>query len=149
MLTLSLGSQLAFAQPEERLVDFSRPGRPTMMVYVWGAVGQPGIWKVETDVDFLEMLTAAQVPNIGQSSSQTKEKVIIHVYRGGVSRRTEIYSSDVKKMLSEGSAYPTLQEGDIIFLESSSKQKFGLNTVLSAIGAASALVLLIIRIGNL
>jgi hypothetical protein len=104
---------------------------------------------VETDVDFLELLTAAQVPNVGQSSSQTKEKVVIHVYRGAVSRRTEVYSSDVKKMLSEGQALPSIQDGDIIFLESTSKQRFGLNTVLSAIGAASALVLLIIRIGNL
>ena len=149
VVLLMFTSTLALAQPEERMVDFSRPGRPTMMIYLWGAVSSPGIWKVETDVDFLELLTAAQVPNIGQSNSQTREKVFIHVYRGTVSRRNEIYSADVKKMLSEGSAYPALQAGDIIFLETESKQRFGLNTILAGIGAASALVLLIIRIGNL
>lgn len=149
VVLLMFSSTLVLAQPEERIVDFSRPGRPTMMIYLWGAVSSPGIWKVETDVDFLELLTAAQVPNIGQSNSQTREKVFIHVYRGTVSRRNEIYSADVKKMLSEGSAYPALQAGDIIFLETESKQRFGLSTILSGIGAASALVLLIIRIGNL
>ncbi len=149
VVLLAFTSSLALAQPEERIVDFSRPGRPTMMIYLWGAVSSPGIWKVETDVDFLELLTAAQVPNIGQSNSQTREKVFIHVYRGTVSRRNEIYSADVKKMLSEGTAYPALQEGDIVYLETESKQRFGLSTILSGIGAASALVLLIIRIGNL
>jgi hypothetical protein len=70
------------------------------------------------------------------------------MFTGTVSRRNELYTADVKKMLSEGTAYPALQEGDIVFLETKSKQRFGLSTILSGIGAASALVLLIIRIGN-
>jgi hypothetical protein len=80
-VVLAFSSSLCVAQPEERIVDFSRPGRPTMNIYLWGSVSSPGIWKVEADVDFLELLTAAQVPNLGQSNSQTKDKVIIHVYR--------------------------------------------------------------------
>ncbi len=149
VIALLATSTVCMAQPDERVVDFSRPGRATMKIYLWGNVSQPGIWKVENDVDFLELLTTAQVPSVGQNNYQTKDKTVVRVYRGRVSRRTEVYAAEVKELLQNGSAYPALQDGDIIYLETTTKQRFGLNTFLSAVGAASAVVLLAIRLGNL
>ena len=120
-----------------------------MMVYLWGSISQPGIWKVETDVDFLELLTAARVLSLGERSYQTKERVIVRVYRGTVSRRSEIYTAEIKELLGRGSPYPPLQAGDIVYVETITRQRLGFATFFSAIGAASAVVLLIIRLGNL
>ena len=139
----------ANAQPDERLTDFSRPGRPTMMVYVWGTATTPGIWKVEQGVDLIQLLSAAQIPNIGNIDQSSKQTVYLRIYRPTGGRRVEIYKSEIKKMIAAGNNYPMLQEGDILFLETITKNRFSLQTIFSAIGAAASLTLLIIRINQL
>jgi len=139
----------AYSQPEERLTDFSRPGRPTMLVYVWGTASISGIWKVEQGVDLIQLLSAAQIPNIGAVEQTSKQTVYLRIYRPSGGRRVEIYDSEIKKMIAQGSNYPSLQDGDILFLETVTKNRFNLQTIFSAIGAAASLTLLIIRVNQL
>ena len=146
LLFLIAGVDTAQAQQEGKITDFSRPGRPTMMIYVWGTASTPGIWKVERDVDFLELLSAAQIPNFANIESTSKQTVNVRVYRTTGGRRVEIFASEMKKLLTDGKDYPGLQEGDIILLETITKQRFNLQTIFSAIGAAASIVLLIIRL---
>lgn len=144
------GFQLdASAQSEERITDFSRPGRPTMFVYVWGTAATPGIWKVEKDVDLLELIASAQIPNFGNSDNTTKSTVTLRIFRTQGGQRSEIFASEVNALIKAGKAYPPLQENDIIMIETKSKQRFNLQTVFSAIGAAASLVLLAIRVNQL
>ena len=137
------------AQAEERITDFSRPGRPTMLVYVWGSSSTPGIWKVEQDVDLLELLSSAQIPNFGSTDNSSKTTVNVRVFRSSGGNRVEIFQSEMNDLLLSGKIYPELQENDIIMIESKTKQRFNLQTVFSAIGAAASLVLLVIRINQL
>lgn len=137
------------AQSEERVTDFSRPGRPTMFVYVWGTASTPGIWKVEKDVDLLDLMSSAQVPNFGAIDNTTKSTVTMRLYRTTGGQREEIFQSEMNALLTSGKTYPSLQENDIILIETKTKQRFNLQTVFSAIGAAASLVLLAIRINQL
>ncbi len=137
------------AQSEERITDFSRPGRPTMFVYVWGTASTPGIWKVEQDVDLLELVASAQIPNFGNTDNQTKSTVTLRIYRTAGGERVQVFSSEINELLKSGKSYPPLQENDIIMIETKSKQRFNLQTVFSAIGAAASLVLLAIRVNQL
>lgn len=136
----------AVSQSEERITDFSRPGRPTMFVYVWGTASTPGIWKVEQDVDLLELLASAQIPNFGNSDNTTKATVTLRLFRDSGSQRQEIFKSEVNELLTSGKSYPDLEADDIIMIETKTKQRFNLQTVFSAVGAAASLVLLAIRI---
>lgn len=137
------------AQSEERITDFSRPGRPTMFVYIWGTASTPGIWKVEKDVDLLDLMSSAQIPNFGASDNTTKSTTTMRLYRSSGGQREEIFQSEMNELLTSGNTYPSLQENDIILIETKSKQRFNLQTVFSAIGAAASLVLLAIRINQL
>ncbi len=139
----------ALAQSEERITDFSRPGRPTMFVYVWGTASTPGIWKVEQDVDLLELMASAQIPNYGNTDNQTKSVVTVRIYRTAGGDRVQVFSSEINELLKSGKSYPPLQENDIIMIETKSKQRFNLQTIFSAIGAAASLVLLAIRVNQL
>ena len=146
---LALTSFEVAAQSEERVTDFSRPGRPTMFVYVWGTASTPGIWKVEQDVDLVELISSAQVPNFGNIDTSKKSTVTVRIFRMSGSRRSEIFQSEMNALLTSGNTYPALQENDIIMIETNTKQRFNLQTVFAAIGAAASLVLLFIRINQL
>ena len=139
----------AFAQSEERITDFSRPGRPTMFVYVWGTAATPGIWKVEHDVDLLELVSSAQIPNFGNSDNTSKSTVTIRIFRTSGGQRAQIFESEANELIKSGKRYPGLQEKDIIMIETKTKQRFNLQTVFSAVGAGASLVLLAIRVRQL
>ena len=139
----------AIAQSEERITDFSRPGRPTMFIYVWDTASTPGIWKVEHEVDLLELISSAQIPNFGNTDNTTSATVTIRIFRSSGGQRVEIFQSEANDLIKSGKSYPTLQEKDIIMIETKTKQRFNLQTVFSAIGAGASLVLLAIRVRQL
>ena len=147
-MLLAASPQMAAAQYSSNVVDFSRAGRPTMNLYMWGTVSQPGIWKVEREIDFLELLTAAQVPGFGSTDASRKERTTVTVFRQTGGQRRAIYEAEAKEMLIAGGRYPTLQEGDLILVETSSKAAFNIQTVFSGIGAVASLALLFLRISR-
>ena len=60
--------------PEQSYVnEFARPGQPTTTLYLWGAVGTTGIWRVERDVDLIQLLSVARVPGIGASQQDVRQ----------------------------------------------------------------------------
>ena len=61
-------------------------------------------------------------------------------------QRVEIFQSEVNELLTTGKSYPDLEANDIIMIETKSKQRFNLQTVFSAVGAAASIVLLVIRL---
>ena len=137
------------AQAEERINDFSRPGRPTILVYVWGTSSSPGIWRVEQDVDLIQLLSAAMVPGMGVVEQTKKQTINLRIYRPTGGRRVEIYESELTKMITEGGGYPSLQDGDILYLETVIKNRFSFQTIFSAVGAAASLTLLVIRLNQI
>lgn len=149
LLLLAAFPAQSFGQSDERITDFSRPGRPTMMIYIWGTASTPGIWKVEKDVDLLELISSAQVPNFGATDNSTKSTVTVRLFRSSGGQRVEIFQSEMNDLLKSGKSYPALEENDILMIETKTKQRFNLQTVFSAIGAAASLVLLAIRINQL
>ena len=137
------------AQEEGKITDFARPGRPSMMIYVWGTTSTPGIWKVERDVDLIELLSAAQVANFGNTNSNTKQTMYLTIFRSTGAQRSEIFKAPMTEVLTNSSSPPSLQEGDLLLIETVTKQRFNLQTVFAAIGAAASVVLLIIRLDRL
>ena len=50
----ALGQGLG-AEGDAFTYQFFEPGEPSMRVYIWGDVGNAGIWRVSRDVDFVEL----------------------------------------------------------------------------------------------
>ena len=138
-----------YAQEDSKITDFARPGRPTMLVYIWGTASAPGIWKVETDVDPVELLSAAQVANYGNIDATNKQTTYISIFRQRGSQRSEIYKAKMEEFLKAEKKAPALEDGDLLLVETITKQRFSLQTILSGIAAAGSIVLLIIRLDQL
>lgn len=106
--------------------EFYRPGRPTMIVYIWGAVGQPGIWRVERGVDLIPLLSAAKVPGVGTNPQGVSQQYLVRIFRDMGGKRQEIYRERLERLVGGGAhSYPPLQEGDILVVEMRQRARFG------------------------
>jgi hypothetical protein len=126
--------------------DFARPGEPTMVIYLWGNISQGGLWRVERDVDLIELLSAAQVPGVGTISPGVRQRIHVNIYRTVDGDRQRVYREEISQLLEEGAEYPSLSSRDIVEIEIRTRQRIGLGTISTVIGTLSSITLLTLRI---
>lgn len=130
--------------------QFARPGRPTITVHIWGAVSSPGLWRVEEDIDLIPLLSAAGVPAIGVDDANTKQTIMLKIYReDDRGHRQEIYLETLEKVLNAGGTYPTLENGDILHVITKTRAKLSYTTVMATIASLAATALLLIRLRDM
>jgi hypothetical protein len=158
LFTVLLGSLLAPAGelaaqsaslPTAIEYEYARPGQPTMTVLVLGQVAQPGRWRVERDVDFVDFLTAVRPLGAGMDLPETSQRMNIKVYRPVGDSRALIFEGDLDSVLSGDRRAVELAEGDALMVETISRNRFGLRTAATVVGALSSLVVLIIQLSDL
>lgn len=142
-------AQVPLGEENRFAFEFARPGRSTMTIYVWGSVGSPGIWQVERDVDLIALLSAARVPGIGQEEAETRQEVILSVYRGAEGQRQQVFEANLEDMVAEGAAYPSLQGEDILVVRTERKTRFSFRALSQYVGTLSTLVLLFLRLRSI
>ena len=135
---------LSATQAQEPVHQYARPGYATKTVYIWGAVGAPGVWRVEENVELIELLTAARLVGYGANSRGGRQDFILRIYRVENGSRTEIYSERVNRIISGAQEHPQIREGDRLAIET--RQRIGWQSAASMIGAVSSFTLLVIRL---
>ena len=150
MLLMTLApASVAQSIPQNQYVNqYARTGRPTIDVFIWGEVGTPGLWRVEPDIDLIELLSVARVTGVGLEEPDISRRVSLRIYREEGGQRSEIYSQQLDHILTGGRAYPTLQDGDILEVVTRRRRRLGLQTVTQIVGTAASLTLLILRISD-
>lgn len=145
--TADLGYGQALPSEMELTQRYAPPGVPTQTVYIWGAVGVPGVWRVEQDIDLVELLSAARLTGVGRDEPGTRESNRVQVFRqSGGSGRQLVYEATLDEVLSPGATYPTLQDQDIIEVETIRKNRFGWRDVGTVLSIGSSLTLLALRL---
>jgi hypothetical protein len=121
-----------------------------MQVYIWGDVRNAGIWRVNREVDFFELLSAAQPGSIGQERAQRRQRIDIRVYRTQQGERRLVYEERLESMLEEDLPLPELTEEDVLEVRTRERRsridQFRL--VVGVIGSAASLATLILRIAD-
>lgn len=130
--------------------NFFTPGEPTMQIYIWGDVQNAGIWRVNRDVDFFELLSAAQPGSIGQERVRSRQRITIRVYRTRQGERRLAYEERLETMLEEDTPLPDLQEEDVLEVRTQERrgrlEQFRL--IVGVIGSTASLATLIIRLAD-
>jgi hypothetical protein len=148
-LLFALDAMPAMAQEERPYENtFARSGRVTMPVYIWGSVGNAGIWNVEPNVDLIELLSAARVTGMGQDQFNVRQRVRVRLYRNNPGGREMVYDTFLHDVLERNASYPQLQEGDVLFVETVQRQRLSLQMVSTIVGTASSLWLLYLRLSQ-
>jgi hypothetical protein len=128
--------------------DFSRPGQATILVNVWGNASKPGLWRVERTIDLIDFLSVVGVPGIGMEEPGMRSTTYIAIYRTVNGARRQTYREKVDDLLSDGAAYPTLGNNDIVSVEVERRRSVGLQLVGTVVGTASSITLLILRLSS-
>lgn len=153
LLTAMLGPGVVKAQPDlggagDGYVNtYARPGEATQTVYVWGAVGTPGIWEIETGTNLVELFSVVRPTGYGEESPGTRTKILLRIHRttdGETRVAHEMRLSELLEMPPP--ERPSLRPQDVIEVRNVQTREFSLRLVSTVVGTLSSVSLLIIRI---
>lgn len=127
---------------------YARPGEATIQVSVWGSVSQTGILEVPDTTDLHTLLTlAGGAPGIGKRrENRDPPEVIVRLYRKKQGERTKIFESEVEDVMTGAKAPPTLQENDVVMVETIEQRHFGFRDALSIASSIGSIILLALRL---
>ena len=153
LLTAMSGPGVVKAQPDlggagEGYVNtYARPGEATQTVYVWGAVGTPGIWEIETGTNLVELFSVVRPTGYGEESPGIRTRVLLRIHRttdGETRVAHEMRLSELLQMRPQ--ERPSLQPQDVIEVRNVQTRKFSFQLVSTVVGTLSSVTLLVIRI---
>lgn len=135
----------SIAQAEQGLTEgptvktYGRAGYPTVTVYVWGAA-DTGVWNVEKGTDLLEFLSVA-VRTQGGNRVEVRSFQVLEMYREDQNRKNDpFFESRMDELFSREKSYPSLQEGDILKIETQSRRRFTWRDISQVTGTLASLV---------
>lgn len=119
-----IASSLDDTQSNSAFYYHVEPGAPRMEVRVMGSVDKPGIYQIAIDTDLGKLLALAGGTK-SAVGSEGRSEITLRLYRPAAMRRQLIYSAKLEGHLTENEAYPTLEENDMLMVESRIRRKFG------------------------
>lgn len=105
-----------------RVKDYGRPGYPRVTVYIWGNANS-GVWTVEEGTDLLEYVSVAAEVDFTQNP-ETRVKNILRLYRKGQGTDEPAFEASLSDIFSRQTTYPTLQNGDVLVIETIQRRAF-------------------------
>ena len=125
----------------------ARPGVPTIQVSVWGTVPRPGIYEVSERTSLDRLMTMAGGAPIEARSENEEAKITIRLFReqeqGG---REMLYKAPLQDLLRDTEAYPSLNDGDVLVVETQVESGFDWRDVLSIVSSVGSLALVVERL---
>jgi len=119
--------------------EYARPGYPVITVYVWGNA-DTGVWNVEKGTDLLEFVSVVSRAQFGGRSPEERSVQILKLYRDGRAEGTPFFESRIEELFTRTDTYPSLQENDILVLETEVKSRFTWRDVSQVVGLAATVL---------
>ena len=116
---------------------FARPGQNTVEVLVLG--GQSGIYRIGENINLGQLVALAG----GGGEGGRRTKVRVHLFRIQNGERREVLKEGIDDFV-ERSSYPSLQEGDVVRIET--RQKFTWREILQITTTGLSLALTILTL---
>ena len=126
-------------QPELRDGDVIEvAAQPVARVSVWGAVNTPGLYEVGSSYDVEDLLSLAGGPQLGTLVDNNRRTVEIAVYRAGGPGSGPVFEATLEEFVSNPSAHPALQDGDVIQVTTREKRGWTGRDTLTLLGVAAS-----------
>ncbi|MEM8556261.1 MAG: hypothetical protein AAGG50_00305 [Bacteroidota bacterium] len=122
------------------------PGIPAMEVDLWGAIRQPGRYRVPRTMELLDVLSLAGGPVIGTDEEGRTQEAIVRVSRDGASGRDLIFEAQLADVERGTMVPPDMLEDDIVSVQVRVRARLYWRDVLSVTTSVAALTLLFLNI---
>lgn len=120
---------------------FAKEGEATVEILVLGSLAGSGIYVVGADVE-LDELMALMGGTLFAEASDTETTVTVRLFREKAGKRELIYESKMEDMLTSPGLYPSLQDEDLVTVESVTKVRRRV-TIFEAVGLLSTIATLV------
>ncbi len=131
--------------------EYGREGYPKMTIYVWGNADS-GVWRVEKGTELLEFASVVSRTRMTDNSPDRRRVERLSVYRNqSPGTGSPFYETRIETLFSERGSTPTLQEGDILVIETRTQNRFTWRDISRVAGTIATLLntyLLFNRIGS-
>lgn len=117
-----------------RFYNFSRPADFTVKLMIIGEVIMPGLYQVKQGLKLNDVLSLAGGPVVSSRQYQDERTIYIRVSRKTETGRVIIYDETFDNFIISIEEYLELKEGDIIYVESVTKQGFSKRDILPIAG---------------
>ncbi|MEM1115308.1 MAG: SLBB domain-containing protein [Bacteroidota bacterium] len=115
--------------------------RPAVMVHVWGAVRTPGVYEVGPEYDAQAILSLAGGPLTTELRNNQSRERVVRIYKAGSAGDAPIYEQPLEVFVQGGAAVPTLEDGDVIEVESRNRDGWTARDSLTLAGVTASGVL--------
>lgn len=123
------------------------PGQPVKEVDVWGAIRQPGRYRIPRDMELLDLLTLAGGPIIGTDEEGQSQEAVVRISRAQEDgERVQIYEAQLDEITYDSRNVPDLLEEDIVSVQVRVRARLYWRDVLSVTTSVAALTLLFLNI---
>jgi len=123
--------------------NYSEPGDVTMMVHVWGALRFTGLYEVPKGTKMTELFSLAGGPVLGARGNRSKIQITVKIIRAVNQNRSIVYEVKMENQIVVTDNDPVIEDGDVLSVESVSRQTIGWRDVFPVIGAAASVVVMI------
>jgi hypothetical protein len=103
---------------------------------VWGDA-DTGVWSVEEGTDLLEFVSVISRVQFGDRRPDERSVQRLQLYRDGRTEGTPFYESTMEDLFTERGEYPSLLEGDILVLETTTRNRFTWRDIREVVGTAA------------
>jgi protein involved in polysaccharide export with SLBB domain len=126
---------------------FVRPGEPIIRVQVLGDVGS-GLYAVGANTTLSELLALAGGAPLSDANVYVARTITVRVFREQGAQRRPIYESTLENLLQEPGQYPTLEDGDLLTVETELRRRFNLRETIQLVSSLASITLLALRLAD-
>lgn len=124
---------------------FASPGEATIELLVLGNTAS-GIYVVGETTTFIELIALAGGLGAGEGDGSVRVERTVRLLRQQGGQSVAVYEADAEQLLKETSAHPVLMEGDILTVETETKNRFSLRDTLTIVSSLASVTLLVLRL---
>jgi hypothetical protein len=122
---------------------YVEPGEVTMLVKVWGTVRNPGLYEVPVGTRLTTILSVAGGPAITSRNRGERRSILIGLTRPDDTGGSVIFETVMEDGALANIEDPMLQSGDIISVDTVTRQRFSWQNALPIVSALSSVGLVI------
>ncbi len=126
--------------------NFAESGDVTIIVNVWGTVRFPGLYEIPKGTKLNTLFSLAGGPDIRERPRRNQRTIVATLSRGEAGQVVveTIMENDVTVLTAD----PELQQGDVLTVESTIRQRFSWRDAFPIVAAVASVALAVERISS-
>lgn len=126
--------------------NYSEPGDITILVNVWGTVRNPGLYEVPRGTTLSTLFSVAGGPSVAQRTTRQTRTIQVRLIRSENGQRAPVFESVMENDIVVSQEDPVLHEGDVLTVETVTRQGFGWRDLATIVGSGASLALILERL---